>query len=126
MNPTDIKGYGIDADPTKRPGIPMEHPLTLESHPPRPPPRQESAPAVPIPGRADRKMPPVFGTAEPPKGLSGALRLFAYKYPSHRKRHWLLLLVADRVDVLEHRLRSPVALAAALLVGGMTMRLLKR
>jgi hypothetical protein len=50
---------------------------------------------------------PVFGTSCPPKGISGMMRKFAYKkYSEGRAAHWLLLLAADRVDVLESRLRS--------------------
>jgi hypothetical protein len=46
---------------------------------------------------------PVFGTAQPPHGLSGVLRRIAYHVPEHRARHWALLLMADRIDVLESR-----------------------
>jgi hypothetical protein len=47
---------------------------------------------------------PVFGTAQPPRGLSGALRRRAYALPEHHTRHWLWLLLADRIDLAEHRL----------------------
>jgi hypothetical protein len=52
------------------------------------------------PSRSRR--PAVVGTAEPLSGLSGALRRFAYSIPEHEARHWMLLLAADRVDVVEH------------------------
>jgi hypothetical protein len=76
-------------------------------------------------------MPPVFGTAQPPAGLSGLIRRFAYRYPDNKPRRWLMLMLADRVDVLEHSLlrRSlPVGagLAALLLVGGLSFKLLRR
>ena len=52
-------------------------------------------------------MTPVFGTACPPKGLSGLIRRTAYrKYSEGRAAHWLLLIAADRVDAWESRLRS--------------------
>jgi hypothetical protein len=61
---------------------------------------------------------PVFGTAQPVRGLSGALRTRAYAIPEHHARHWLLLMVADRVDVVESWMRErparPAAVAAAL------------
>ena len=56
----------------------------------------------------------VFGTSCPPRLLSGTLRRLAYKIPEHRAEHWMTLLLADRVDVWEHR---PVRLA--LLVAGL-------
>jgi hypothetical protein len=49
----------------------------------------------------------VFGTSTPPKGISGAIRKFAYrKYSEGRTAHWLLLIAADRVDAFESHLRS--------------------
>src|SRR5690606_6810186 len=52
---------------------------------------------------------PVFGTAQPPHGVSGALRRAAYRLPERRARHWLLLLLADRVDMLEDRVGGVIA-----------------
>ncbi len=44
---------------------------------------------------------PVFGTAQPPHGLSGAIRKAAYRrFSEARTAHWLLLIAADRVDAL--------------------------
>ena len=61
---------------------------------------------------------PVFGTAQPPRGLCGALRRRAYAIPEHHARHWALLLLADRVDVVETWMREqgtrPATVAAAL------------
>lgn len=58
----------------------------------------------------------VFGTAQPRHGLSGTLRKAAYGIPEHRKRHWAILMMADRVDVLEDRVAD--ALARPLEVAG--------
>jgi len=44
---------------------------------------------------------PIFGTAQPPKWLSGAIRRLAYKLPENDLRHWLMLLAADRVNMVE-------------------------
>jgi hypothetical protein len=50
---------------------------------------------------------PVFGTACPPRGLSGVIRKFSYRrYSEGRAAHWLLLVLADRVDAWESHLRS--------------------
>ena len=54
-------------------------------------------------------LPPVFGTACPPKGISGVMRKIAYKrYSEARAAHWLILMAADRVDAAESRLRGLV------------------
>ena len=43
----------------------------------------------------------VFGTSVPPKGLSGMIRRFAYKYSEATLAHWMPLLLADRINVFE-------------------------
>lgn len=44
----------------------------------------------------------VFGTSNPPRGLSGLIRNYAYKnFSEAQLRHWLLLMLADRINVIE-------------------------
>jgi hypothetical protein len=106
-----IPGWGADLDPKDRPSFPQEQfdPTLSGAH-------------WHFPERQVEKWPrersiehafvtPVFGTSCPPKGLSGAMRKLAYaKYSEARAAHWLLLLAADRVDVLESNLASYVSL----------------
>ncbi|MFI5159146.1 MAG: hypothetical protein ACHQF4_09795, partial [Sphingobacteriales bacterium] len=40
-------------------------------------------------------------TSVPPSGLSGAIRRFAFGYSENQYRHWLPLLLADRINVVE-------------------------
>jgi hypothetical protein len=98
-----IAAKGVDSKKQNRPGVPME------LDPPRPagnahweqPERQpEQAGILRRKGLVD--MAPVFGTAVPPRGLSGWMRRAAYEIPEHETSHWLVLLLADRVDALEH------------------------
>jgi hypothetical protein len=49
---------------------------------------------------------PVFGTICPPKGLSGVVRRYAYRLSEGRVAHWVLLMVADRLDVIESGLKA--------------------
>jgi hypothetical protein len=58
--------------------------------------------------------------------LSGVLRKLAYRYPDHLARHWMVLLMADRVDSWEYRLRRRLPLAAVLLLGSLTVKLIRR
>lgn len=67
---------------------------------------------------------PVFGTSVPPRGLSGLMRKSAYDIPEHYTTHWLLLLAADRVDVLEDRLKRYLPFVA--LAGGIYLALRPR
>jgi hypothetical protein len=102
-----IPGWGVDLDPKDRPSVPQERfdPGATGAHwdvPDRQPetwPRERSI--------EHGMLTPVFGTSCPPKGVSGAIRKVAYaRYGEGRAAHWLLLLGADRVDALEHHLRS--------------------
>jgi hypothetical protein len=43
----------------------------------------------------------VFGTSMPPSGLSGVLRRLAFGYSESSYGHWLPLVLADRVGVVE-------------------------
>jgi hypothetical protein len=124
-NRRDIESRGVDLDPRQRPGVPMEqppHPRMGAQMPIEP--QHSDYPVLKHGGR--REIPPVYGTAVPPKGLSGVLRKLGYHYPDHLARHWMVLLVADRVDSWEHRLRRMLPLAAVLLLGGLTVKLLRR
>lgn len=118
---------GFDLDPSRRPGTPRlrePEPLPNTRYPPD---RQQSDVEVFMHGRPHKDFPPVFGTDVPPHGLSGKVRKAAYAYPDHLARHWLMLLLADRVDMWEHRAKKLLpfavpAAAAALFARGMLKR----
>jgi hypothetical protein len=105
-----IPGWGADLDPKDRPSVPKEKfdPDLNGAHwefPERQPekwPRERSV--------EHKFLTPVFGTACPPRGLSGKMRRYAYKYSEGRAAHWLILLAADRVDAKGHALRSFLSL----------------
>lgn len=102
--PVQPEGWGIDEAPERRPGVPMEaEPHPAEGARGERPARQHPRVTV-LRRRGLAELTPVFGTAQPPRGLSGLLRRGAYRIPEHRARHWLMLMAADRVDVLEDRL----------------------
>jgi hypothetical protein len=101
-----IPGWGVDLDPADRPSVPRERfdPALNGAHwdfPERQPERWPRERSV-----EHKFLTPVFGTACPPRGLSGAVRRVAYRYSEARAAHWLLLLAADRVDALGSHLRS--------------------
>lgn len=112
----NVKGWGEDSNFVERPGVPAE------SEPPHPVKgahwiRPEQQPllhdVLKQPGRASYT--PVFGTGPGLKGLSGVIRKFAHtKVQDHRPMKFMLLLLADRVDVMEHRFeKAPWALPLA-------------
>jgi hypothetical protein len=93
-------GYGVDAGATARPGVPRERRVPDGARGELPEPQR--GPAV-LSRSGVRTPTPVFGTAQPARGLSGLVRRAAYRLPEHRAGRWALLLAADRVDVLEDR-----------------------
>lgn len=109
------EGLGSDQSPIDRPGVPQElRPQPLASAHWIEPEQQMTEPA-PLVGNGLQRT-PVFSTAVPTHGLSGLLRRVAYGVPDYRARRWLLLMVADRIDVLEHR---PARLLKLVGVAGM-------
>ncbi len=43
----------------------------------------------------------VFGTTSPPQGLSGVVRRFAFRYSENKQLHWVALILADRINMIE-------------------------
>ena len=100
--------HGIDR-PGDRPGVPMESdPERAEGAHWERPERQKDSDRHLHRAGLDRPT-PVVGTAQPPRGLSGVMRKAAYEIPEHYARHWMILMAADRVDVLEDRLGGMLA-----------------
>lgn len=101
-----IPGWGVDLDPKDRPAVPKERfdPGATGAHWDFPECQEEKWPRER--SIEHQFLTPVFGTSCPPKGLSGAMRKFAFRYSEGRAAHWLILLAADRVDALESHLVS--------------------
>ncbi|MBV9594985.1 MAG: hypothetical protein JO147_14455 [Actinobacteria bacterium] len=105
-----IPGWGADLDPADRPSgsrerfdpgatgahwdVPQQQPQRL--------PRERSI--------EHGRLTPVFGTAQPLHGPSGAVRRYAYRrFSEGRLAHWLLLVLGDRMETAEARMRSYVS-----------------
>ncbi|MGJ7543336.1 hypothetical protein [Variovorax sp. LT1R16] len=95
-----IVGWGADLDHANRPAYPMERTPPRLPYPVEPPQQQHSHAEVLVSTERPR-ITPIYGTTLPPKGLSGWLRRRAFKHSENDLRHWLILLLADRVDVGE-------------------------
>ena len=102
-----IPGWGVDLDPADRPsGHRLNYaPDTTGAHwhfPERQPQEQPRERSI-----EHAFVTPVFGTAQPLHGLSGAIRRLAYdRFSEGRNAHWLLLIAGDRVDAWGSHLRS--------------------
>jgi hypothetical protein len=96
-----INGWGADLDRKDRPGVPMQRtpPRFIHQHEGKLPQQEENVEILVSTERPG--ITPLFGTAQPPTGLSGMIRRAAFKWSENDLRHWLLLLAADRVNVVE-------------------------
>ena len=102
IDPSQVPGWGVDADPRNDPTYPMksrndgEHGGYSWERPPQQPINVEVLHSNERPN-----VTAVFGTSTPPSGLSGVLRRLAFKYSESTYGHWLPLMLADRVNVVE-------------------------
>ena len=102
-----IPGWGADLDPADRPSHPklQYDPERTGAHwrfPDRQPGAEERERSI-----EHAFVTPVFGTAQPLHGPSGAIRRLAYRrFSEARLAHWLLLIAGDRVDAWGSHLRS--------------------
>jgi hypothetical protein len=99
---SQIKGWGIDADRDNDPTYPMknrnngEHAGYSWERPTQQPTTVEILHSNERPNVSA-----TFGTSTPPAGLSGVIRRVAFKYSESSYGHWLPLMLADRVGVVE-------------------------
>lgn len=102
IDPSQVKGWGVDADPKNDPAYPMKHRTDGEQKGytwERP-----SLQRVDVEVLHSNERPnvtAVFGTSTPPAGLSGMLRRYAFRYSESSYGHWLPLMLADRVGEVE-------------------------
>src|SRR5919107_760792 len=101
-DPSQIKGRSVDADPKNDPTYPMKH-RTDGEHAgyawERPQQQPISVEVLHSNERPD--VTTVFGTSTPPSGPSGAIRRLAFRYSESSYGHWLPLMLADRISVVE-------------------------
>ena len=102
IDPSKIKGWGVDANPKNDPTYPIktrnngEHAgYTWE----RPAQQPESVEILHSNERPNVSS--VFGTSTPPAGLSGMIRRAAFKYSENSYGHWVPLMLADRIGMVE-------------------------
>jgi hypothetical protein len=102
IDTSQVKGWGVDADPKNDPTYPMknrnngEHAgYTWER------PTQQSIDVEVLHSNERPNVSATFGTATPPAGVSGMIRRAAFNYSENSYGHWLPLMLADRVGVVE-------------------------
>ncbi len=102
IDPTTVVGWGVDANPENDPTYPYrdrsgDEGLTKDW---QRPPQQESEVEI-LQSIEHIRTPAVFGTSTPPSGVSGMMRRAAFRWSESNWIHWLMLMGADRVNVVE-------------------------
>ena len=102
IDPSTVPGWGVDADPKNDPTYPYrdrskDQGLTKNWE--RPPQQQSDVEILQSIEHVRR--PAVFGTATPPSGISGMMRRGAFRWSESNWLHWLMLMGADRINVVE-------------------------
>jgi hypothetical protein len=102
VDASQVKGWGIDADPENDPTYPMknrnngEHAGYSWERPPQQPKSVEVLHSNERPNVSA-----TFGTSTPPAGISGAIRRAAFQYSENSYGHWVPLMLADRIGMVE-------------------------
>jgi hypothetical protein len=103
IDPQSVLGWGVDADTRNDPTYPYRVRENDDRRGPmegaRPPMQSQSIEVLQSIEHVRR--PAVFGTSTPPSGASGVIRRAAFGWSESNWLHWLLLMGADRVNVVE-------------------------
>ena len=95
-----MKGWGVDADPKNRPYWPI-HKTQDNTGAHWIKPEKQKIDCEILKSNEMPRITAVFGTSVTPRGISGVIRRMAYRYSENQYRHWLPLLLADRIDMIE-------------------------
>jgi hypothetical protein len=95
-----VNGWGADLDPANRPSFPKELPSDVQTVRGEVTSWQTPRTRIHV-SNEHPNLTPVFGESVPAKGLSGLLRDYAFQYGEASNRHWMTLMLADRVGIME-------------------------
>jgi hypothetical protein len=102
IDPSQVKGWGVDIDLKNDPTYPMknrnngEHAGYSWERPAQQPETVEILHSNERPNLSA-----TFGTALPPAGVSGMVRRAAFNFSENSYGHWVPLMLADRIGVVE-------------------------
>jgi hypothetical protein len=103
VDTSNIPGWGVDADPENDPTYPIRDRSQDDASGHmnwQRPPLQETDVEI-LRSIEHNRTPAVVGTSTPPSGLSGMIRRAAFKKSESDWWHWLMLMGADRINVVE-------------------------
>jgi hypothetical protein len=100
-DPALIIGWGVDADSRNDPTYPYRNRSKDDHNGEWKRPAQQEPDVEILMSNEHKRLPAVFGTSSPPTGISGSMRRLAFRWSESNWAHWLLLLAADRVNMVE-------------------------
>jgi hypothetical protein len=101
IDTSTIIGWGVDANPQNDPTYPYRD-RSMDDHSGQwERPAQQQTEIELLQSVEHKQTPAVFGTASPPKWVSGWMRRAAFRWSESNWAHWLLLMGADRVNMVE-------------------------
>jgi hypothetical protein len=101
IDTSSIIGWGVDANPQNDPTYPYRDRSQDDHSAQWTRPTQQQPDVELLQSVEHKQTPAVFGTASPPRGISGMMRRAAFRWTESHWAHWMLLMGADRVDMVE-------------------------
>ena len=96
-----IKGWGIDADSKNDPTYPMQNRKEGPVEYDRKKQKQQPINTEVFHSIERPNVSAVFGMGPEPSGISGKLRHYAFQHGENDFSHWIPLILADRINVVE-------------------------
>lgn len=101
LDTSTIVGWGVDANPQNDPTYPYRD-RSMDDHSGQwVRPTQQRTDIELLQSVEHKQTPAVFGTSSPPKWVSGWMRRAAFRWSESNWAHWMLLMGADRVNMVE-------------------------
>ena len=98
---SSIVGWGVDANPQNDPTYSYRDRSADDHRGEWSRPSQQRSDVELLKSNEHKRLPAVFGTSSPPRWVSGSMRRLAFRYTESNWAHWLLLMGADRVNMVE-------------------------
>ena len=102
IDASQVKGWGVDADPKNDPTYPMKNRNNGEhaGYSWERPTQQQNDVEI-LHSNERPNVSAAFGTSTPPSGVSGMIRRAAFNFSENSYGHWLPLMLADRIGMVE-------------------------
>ena len=101
VDTSGIIGWGVDANSENDPTYPYRDRSNDDHSGEWTRPAQQRSSVELLQSVEHKRTPAVFGTSSPPRGVSGMMRRLAFRWTESNWAHWMILMGADRVDMVE-------------------------